>query len=721
MLEPTLLHISLHGASLLILSLLFSTAIIMSFMVMYAYTRRRVSAAPAYAGLSASFVIYALFYAFEIMSESLEQALLWNRIQYVGICLFMVYGPKFLIQIFGYGSWFTGKRKLLPWIIPVLTFAIKLADGTLGWIYAATDYGMYGDLFVLQIEKGWWYYVSITYMNLFLLVGVVMLARAFFIRKILQREQVLALLAGTLAPWTGHLMYVAGMAPAGLDLSPIFLVFTGLFFGMAIFRYGILSLTPIAREHVFHSIHEGFIVLNKQNQLVDINEAAASILGITQTDILGSDLCQWQLPCKELMAVFETGQKEATFDLSTKHTKGTFIAKQAFLRSENNEPIGRVITLIDITQRQKEAKELKEAKAVAESTNRAKSEFVANMSHEIRTPMNAILGFSDALMDEVEDPRQKTMLQSIKASGKLLLSLLNDILDLSKIEAGRVDIVPVPGNLRHVMEEIKLVYGSQAEKKGLSFTLDFDNSLPEKLDFDETRIKQILINLVGNAIKFTSEGSVGIHVHFEPSAPDKGRLIIKVSDTGIGIAEQEHQLVFEPFRQHSGQSTRQYGGTGLGLSISKGLAERMHGFIGLESAPGKGSVFSLVLPEVAVPVREKEKTASREELCEEARLLREMAATKEIHQPEELLAALESTFWSQWEEIRDQLILFKIESFAEGIIKLGINHNCPSLAKYGELIQRKNDTLDIEGLKRTLAYFEEIPRTLKNSLRVGEG
>lgn len=278
--------------------------------------------------------------------------------------------------------------------------------------------------------------------------------------------------------------------------------------------------------------------------------------------------------------------------------------------SEREEALLLVFSqmLVNVKKRKELENKLVEERQKAETANKAKSEFLANMSHEIRTPMNAILGFSEALYHQLDSVQHQKMIKSILNSGNLLMTLLNDILDLSKIEAGKLDIVLLPLDLNAQLQEIVLLFQNKAQKKGLDFNVEIASDFPDTIVHDEIRIKQVLFNLVGNAIKFTHQGSVTIKVAFFPYNKNYGRLEIAVEDTGIGIPESQQEIIFEAFRQQAGQSNRQYGGTGLGLAISKRLVEKMKGTISVTSKVGKGSVFSVVLPDVEVKkgIRRKE-------------------------------------------------------------------------------------------------------------------
>lgn len=247
-------------------------------------------------------------------------------------------------------------------------------------------------------------------------------------------------------------------------------------------------------------------------------------------------------------------------------------------------------------------------KALASS--KAKSEFLANMSHEIRTPMNAILGFSEVLYHKLDDAQHKKMIKSVLKSGNLLMSLLNDILDLSKIESEKIDLSPQAVETINVIDEIKILFQEITEKKGVNISIDVCDNFPNALMLDEIRFKQIIFNLVGNAVKFTHKGYIKIRLCFEYVNDKQGVFTVKVTDTGIGIAEDKQEVIFEAFRQQSGESTRHYEGAGLGLAISKKLAEKMNGSLSVESKEGVGCTFTLEIKNVAtcdyaVKTREK--------------------------------------------------------------------------------------------------------------------
>ncbi|MFC0534818.1 PAS domain-containing protein [Pelagicoccus mobilis] len=293
-------------------------------------------------------------------------------------------------------------------------------------------------------------------------------------------------------------------------------------------------------------------------------------------------------------------ENDALYDIvyRMKHKDGSLVwlrARAKTLRDTEGKPIRTSGSVTNVT-------ELIEAQKAAEEANNSKSNFLANMSHEIRTPMNAILGFTEILDKKINDKLQRKYLESIKSSGKTLLSLINDILDLSKVEAGKLDISYQSVDIAYVIEDMKSIFARKIDEKGLVFHADASEDLPKAVVLDETRVRQILINLIGNAIKFTDRGYVKVTLESEFHQDDMSKLdlIFSIEDTGMGIPEDQQSRIFGAFEQTKGQDINKFGGTGLGLAITSRLIELIHGEISLTSEVGKGTTFTVKIKDVSV-------------------------------------------------------------------------------------------------------------------------
>ncbi|HUI78471.1 MAG TPA: ATP-binding protein, partial [Bryobacteraceae bacterium] len=269
-----------------------------------------------------------------------------------------------------------------------------------------------------------------------------------------------------------------------------------------------------------------------------------------------------------------------------------FHSKALAVFDEQGHAIRVIGVDFDITPHKHIEEELAQAKAAAEAASRAKSEFLANMSHEIRTPLNGVVGMTELALETELDPEQRDYLTTVKISADSLLTVINDILDFSKIEAGKLELDPTEFRLRDFMEETCKLLALRAHQKGLELVCDVAPSAPEWVVGDASRIRQVLLNLVGNALKFTERGEVVVTLGHRASDGENGVVLaIDVRDTGIGITRDQQKIIFQPFAQADGSTTRRYGGTGLGLTICHRLVNLMGGSIGMKSEVGQGSTF----------------------------------------------------------------------------------------------------------------------------------
>ncbi|MFP5384261.1 MAG: MASE1 domain-containing protein [Gammaproteobacteria bacterium] len=260
------------------------------------------------------------------------------------------------------------------------------------------------------------------------------------------------------------------------------------------------------------------------------------------------------------------------------------------------QAIATLIASAFIHERRRLTRELVRTRAQAQFASEQKSRFLANMSHEIRTPLNGIIGMTTLLADEVTDPAQKEKLRIIQSSADGLLTILNDVLDLARIEAGKLTLVYRPFDLHRLVNDITGLFSSQAGLKGITLFAIIDDDVPERITSDDTRLRQILANLLSNAVKFTESGGIELHVSLAGDQDNATSLVFSVTDTGTGIDEATLRQIFDPFVQADDSASRRNGGTGLGLTISQQLTEKLGGFISLASTPGKGTCATVRIP-----------------------------------------------------------------------------------------------------------------------------
>jgi PAS domain S-box-containing protein len=368
------------------------------------------------------------------------------------------------------------------------------------------------------------------------------------------------------------------------------------------------------------------MVIDRSGKVTAWNHEMEEMTGIKYADIIEKGNYEYALPFygerKPILidSVFIPTEKMQS-NYRHIHRKGKILSAESFipklgengiilegfataLYDSDGNIIGAIESIRDITKIKRAEVDLKDAKEAAEAANRSKSAFLANMSHEIRTPMNAILGFAEILSSRLKDPELANYTSIITSSGNALLTIINDILDLSKIEAGKIELDPVFIDLEKIIQEIKQLFIPTLQEKELELFIEIDKNLPKGIYLDEVRIRQIIMNLVGNAVKFTEKGYVKIYLNAicnsekDLNSNYKSDIKISIEDTGIGIPNEHIEKIFQPFEQADGQSTRKFGGTGLGLSISNKLITMMGGSIDVKSENEKGSIFTIILPNV---------------------------------------------------------------------------------------------------------------------------
>lgn len=390
------------------------------------------------------------------------------------------------------------------------------------------------------------------------------------------------------------------------------------------------------------------------------------------------------------------------------------------LRKIISDPFGDIIgTLgigVDITELENAQRELiaakqaaDEARAAAEKAGNSKSEFIANISHEIKTPLNAVTGFSELLRPFVSGDTPSMYLEGIISGAQTLLSLINDILDFSRIESGMFTINYYPADIHKIIREVESIFLSKKIEKGLDFTIIIDPHIKGYWMLDELRIKQMLINLLSNAFKFTHKGGVKLSVSSDVYGKEKA-FVIEVADTGIGINPDQADLIFQPFRQHDGQSTRKYGGTGLGLSITKSLVEMMNGQISLESSVGKGAIFKIMIPAVEADAGPAGNSIKIEENKSDAGNMRQMFVIDDYAvNDDENFDLLVKEFGERWKRVSELMSNDDIALFAADLFAFAVKIDNAGLAEYAIELKKSSESFDI---KRMISIFREFENIL---------
>ena len=389
-----------------------------------------------------------------------------------------------------------------------------------------------------------------------------------------------------------------------------------------------LLASETTHRTVLESLADGVLTINAEGLIVAANPAAERLFRWPAGDMAGHNIRLLFPPSsrefhkealqRDIEAAGQSSERRRILGVEGLRRDGTLVPMDVSV-SRFEMDGARFLTVImrDTSawrQRQQDLVNLKEEltrkAALLEEQNRdlyvarqaaiegtqAKSEFLANMSHEIRTPMNGILGFVDLLLDTELTREQREYLETVRVSGETLLVVINDILDFSKIEAGRIELEEIEFDLRELVESVGDLLAPQAQEKGIEFVCAASPYAPAILRGDPTRLRQVLLNLTANAIKFTESGEVSLHVETTEDGERGAEVVFQVADTGIGISLERLEHLFQPFSQADGSTTRRYGGTGLGLAISQRLAELMNGRIRVESAPGSGSIFTFSIP-----------------------------------------------------------------------------------------------------------------------------
>ncbi len=524
-------------------------------------------------------------YLCEMVSTTMEGAYTATRLLYVGKVFI-----AFSLFIFVF---FFCKVEIKNWVIVSLflmhnVFLILILTNNFHHLYYSSVSHVYSGLFPHNVYgHGPVYFVFQILQVVYLVIAAVVAIRAS--KKFSTREEKIQIAFLVGAPSTatiGLVVFMTGVTK-GFDTTNIGLCISSVAMMYTLFRYKLVDTEELVKGEILDSFDDGIIALDASNNLAYMNNSTHDIF---------PDLGEGQ-ELKELLRKFDScSLLREKIEISDKifeiHNKRLYQGK--IYR-------GSMYILDDVTELSKHNKELREAKERADRANKAKSDFLSNMSHEIRTPMNAVVGMTEILLrDENLSDSQKFYLDNILNSGKALIEIINDILDFSKIESGKFDIVEDDYEVHKMLSNLEVVFNTRIGDKPVELIYNIDKKLPYMLRGDAVRIRQVVINLMNNAIKFTDKGYVKMHLDVMRVDDEKINLRIIIQDTGIGIKPEDLSALYKSFTQLDAKKNHYKEGTGLGLAISKQLVELMGGTIEVDSEYGVGTTFVVVIPQKIV-------------------------------------------------------------------------------------------------------------------------
>jgi signal transduction histidine kinase/CheY-like chemotaxis protein len=566
--------------------LTFCASVLALFLSVYTWKRRQNH--PAVSPLAMLFLtmtIWSLFYSMELFSTNLSYMKLSLWFSYLGIAPLPVFGLIFAARYSSTDAWLTPLNTTLLFVVPAITISMVITDDMHNLYYSNVELIWSGIKHYQKVTAGPFWWVHVVYSYLMIFSGLFIFIRMYFAVPKGTRFRIIIFIMAYLFPFAFSIAYTSFLRSVGFfDPTPLAFICSGCIFMAGMFSKKIINVIPVALDTLFNTNPDGILVLNTNAELVMANPAAKTVLELLrgqekeecgkQEGLSFSDLIGYQKKGKAL----GIGDKIYSF-FSTGMT------------DSRGKPIGYLITISDITRQKKNEEALRIAKEEAEAANKAKSEFLASMSHEIRTPLNGVIGFTDLLRDTPLSPVQQQYVNNANVSGRTLLGIINDILDFSKIEANMLHLEMIKTDMIELMENSVDIVKYAAGKKNLELLLNIDPAMPRFAVTDPIRLKQVIANLLGNAVKFTGKGEVELKVRYNQLEDGKGKISVFVRDTGIGITEEQKGKLFKAFSQADSSINRKFGGTGLGLIISDLIVQKMNSKIQIDSKPGKGTTF----------------------------------------------------------------------------------------------------------------------------------
>lgn len=534
--------------------------------------------------------LWSISYALNTASTTLSLKLFFFRTATTGASLLGVLTFALALELLGYGALLTRARWAALCTVPAIAVLLAWTSEHHTLFRFGHHLVSSGPLLLLGYRDGPLFLAYIAYQNLLFALSIALFAVGIFRGPAGYRFRYVVLIVNVIV---ADALYLLNPSPIeDFQVVTSMLWFTAGCYALVIYRHRLFEVAPMARAALFDYLGDPVLIFDRQGGLVDCNRAAKILLGSSSTalgEVRASVFFRFpSLPMQLAEASF-------TLDdcIEDQYESGRYWRMKTLPLETGSMIVGSLVQLHDITSLKQNEQELRQARETAETASRAKSSFLANMSHEIRTPLHAIIGMTELTLDSPLSPEQRENLEVVKRSSESLLAVLNDVLSHSKIEAGKLTIEEVDFDLRYLVDETIGTLSLQAREKGLTMETLIAPGVPAWLRGDMVKLRQVLLNLIGNAIKFTERGSVSLSVDRRVS-PDAGtvELLFAVTDTGIGIPKNKLTEIFSPFAQADGSITRRYGGSGLGLSIVRSLVRLMGGEVRVRSEPEKGSTFS---------------------------------------------------------------------------------------------------------------------------------
>jgi len=558
----------------------------------YVWRRRAVPAAVPLLGLLAALACWCIPSAFEPFSTSISGRLLWMRLGLPSILSLSVF--YLLVAIQYTGARLSRRSCALLFVVPTALLLIGWTKPEWYWERIWIDTS--GSLQLTGLSWGPAFWCGVGYGYSATAVAISLIIRQLVRTTGPRRREAAIFLAATSIPVIVNVADVLGLTPVGSpDLTPFAFGLTAAGITWVLFRYKFQAIVPVAWRRVFESMRDGVLVLDPESRVLAVNLAAGRLLNRSDEQIIGRRVRDAFATYPVLIQLAGNAQGDADIEVGSGSDARICEVIVSQLCDQRNQPIARLLTIRDVTAARAAARELEKAKHIAEAANRAKSEFLANMSHEIRTPMNGVLGMIELALGTRPSPEQEEYLVMARSSAETLLNVINDILDFSKIEAKRLELDPVDFSLNECVEEALRSFALSAAEKGIELICEVRPEAPAVVHADAARLRQVINNLVGNALKFTENGEVSLRVARDGEIDGGVLLHFTVSDTGVGIPADKLKLIFDPFAQADTSIARRFGGTGLGLTISSRLVKLMGGEIWVQSEPGQGSDFHFTI------------------------------------------------------------------------------------------------------------------------------